>query len=88
MKATFHRYIKIISGWLLVALGVIGWVLPILPGTLFVVLGFTILSTQSEWVKRMIASLMLRYPRQAAKLQRLKENLISKFRKENTYGSF
>ena len=88
MKATFHRFIKIISGWLLVTLGVIGWFLPILPGTLFVVLGFTILSSQSDWVQKMIASLILRYPRQAAKLQTLKENLIAKVRKENTYGPF
>lgn len=81
MKATLNRYCKLIVGWALVSLGIIGWLLPILPGTPFIVLGVAILSAQSEWLRNRIATLKIRFPRQTAKLQALKESLFSKIRK-------
>jgi len=88
MKATIHRLLKLISGWVLVLLGIIGWFLPVIPGTLFVLLGLALLSTQSEWVREKIEALLdslrARFPRQAHRLQSLKEGLVSRIRKEGS----
>jgi hypothetical protein len=48
---------------------------------LLIFLGVALLSTQSEWVRRGLESLRARFPRQAAKLRRLKENLLGRFRR-------
>lgn len=86
MKATLNRLVKLLFGWLLVFVGVVGWFTPILPGTLFVFLGLAVISAQSAWVRNKIESLIDslrdRFPRQAGKLQSLKESLIAKIRKE------
>ena len=84
MKATFYRVLKLLSGWTLVFLGVIGWFIPVVPGTLFIILGFALISAQSEWVRNLIDSLSLRFPRQAAKLRAIKEGLLSKIGGEGT----
>lgn len=83
MKA-LNRYCKLILGWALVLLGIIGWLLPILPGTPFIVLGFTLLSSQSECIRNKIESLRERFPRQAAKLHALKEGLAAKIKRKGT----
>lgn len=82
--AVFNRYCKLILGWALVLLGVIGWLLPILPGTPFIILGLAVLSSQSEWIRNKIESLRARFPRQAAKLQTLKDSLAAKINREGT----
>ncbi|MGH7773289.1 MAG: PGPGW domain-containing protein [Candidatus Binatia bacterium] len=84
MKATLKRYCKLISGWTLVLLGVIGWFLPVVPGTVLIFLGVALLSAQSEWMRKRIEFLKARFPRHAAKLQALKESLTSKMRREGT----
>ena len=82
MKATINRYYKLALGWFLVFLGIIGWLLPIVPGTPFILLGLAILSAQSEWLRDKIESLKLRFPNQTARLRALKEYLASRVRKE------
>jgi len=84
MKATFYRVLKLLSGWTLIFLGVIGWFIPVVPGTIFIILGFALISAQSEWVRNLIDSLSLRFPRQAAKLRAIKEGLLSKIGGEGT----
>jgi len=84
MTNALNRVFKLILGWALVLLGVIGWFLLILPGTLFIVLGRGLLSAQSEWVKKKVESLVDRFPRHAARIQGLKESLISKIRGEGS----
>jgi len=81
MKAKLHRFCKLIAGWALVSLGLAGWLLPIIPGTPFIVLGLAILSAQSEWARKILDSLKVRFPRQAAKLRALKEGLAAKIRR-------
>ncbi len=48
MIATFNRLFKLVFGWSLVSRGVVGLLVPVLPGTLFILLGFELLSSQSE----------------------------------------
>ncbi|MEK7377629.1 MAG: DUF454 family protein [Candidatus Binatota bacterium] len=84
MKAVVHRFCKLTLGWVLVFLGIIGWLLPILPGTPFMILGVAILSTQSDCIRKRIDSLKVRFPRQVAGLRILKESLAAKIRRAGT----
>jgi len=84
MKAFFKRFFKLALGWALLLLGIVGLFLPILQGMLFIFLGVALLSTQSEWVRRGLESLRARFPRQAAKLRRLKRGLLRRFRRRRS----
>ena len=83
MKAFFKRFFKLALGWVLLLLGIAGLFLPILQGMLFIFLGVALLSTQSEWVRRGLEALRARFPRQAAKLQRMKEDILRKFQRHH-----
>ena len=48
------RVFRIISGWLLIILGVIGLFLPFLQGILFLFSGLALLSTESRWAKDLL----------------------------------
>ena len=81
MKATFHRFCKLTAGWVLLLLGILGWLLPIVPGTPFIILGLAILSSQSEWLRNKIQSLKRRFPRQVARLRLLRQTITAKIRR-------
>jgi len=83
MKAKLHRLCKLIVGGLLILLGIIGWLLPIVPGTPFIILGLAILSTQSEWLKNRLKLLRRRFPRHAARLRLLRQTVATKIRRES-----
>jgi len=59
MKTTLNRFFKLVFGWTLVFLGLIGWLLPVLPGTLFILLGFALLPAEFEWLRNKIDCLRL-----------------------------
>ncbi len=40
---------RLIVGWILIGFGVLGIVLPILPGIPLLILGLVVLSTQYQW---------------------------------------
>ena len=50
-----------------IVLGIIGLFLPILQGILFLLIGFILLSRESEWAQRRLEMLKTRYPRFAEK---------------------
>jgi hypothetical protein len=75
MKAAVIRIGKLCFGWLLVALGLLGLFLPILPGILFLALGAALLSSESLWVRQKIDFVVARYPRFALRLKRATEIL-------------
>lgn len=72
------RILKISLGILLILLGLIGLFLPILQGILFLLLGTLILSSESKRVRRLMAVLRLRYPKQYEKTRQL-GNKIRRF---------
>lgn len=76
MKAHFNRLFKLTVGWMLLLLGIIGWLLPVVPGTPFVLVGVAILSAQSEWLRHKIEG--LRIP---ARLRLLRQFLAAKIRR-------
>jgi len=79
MKAALNHILKLILGWTLVFLGILGLFLPILQGVLFLVLGFALLSTESEWVRKKIDALAVRYPKLAEKLKNVKQTVATKW---------
>lgn len=74
------RILKISLGILLILLGLIGLFLPILQGILFLLLGTLILSSESKRVRRLMALLRLRYPKQYEKTRQLGNKIRRFFR--------
>lgn len=50
------------AGWSLVSLGVLGLLLPILPGLPFLLLGITVLSAEYVWARRLLQKLRDLFP--------------------------
>ena len=63
------RQALIAAGWALLLLGAVGFLLPILPGILFVLMGLCILSVEYAWARRWIAAIRRRFPQADKKLQ-------------------
>jgi uncharacterized protein len=59
----FKNSAMLVIGWFFVGLGILGLFLPFLQGILFIMIGLAILSTRSEFVKRLLKRLEDRYPR-------------------------
>ena len=68
MKRQIKRLVVLMIGWLLVAFGVVGLFLPILQGVLFILLGFLVLSRESETAHRWLQKGRKRYPHLDEKL--------------------
>ncbi|MGB0630863.1 MAG: PGPGW domain-containing protein [Alphaproteobacteria bacterium] len=67
MARSLKRYIVLGLGWFFVVLGVLGIFLPVLQGILFLLIGFILLSRESEWAQRQLEKLRTRYPKFAEK---------------------
>lgn len=57
------RIVTLVLGYLFLALGVVGLVLPFLQGVLFIVVGLLLLSREAPWAKRALGRLKRRFPR-------------------------
>ena len=67
MARPSRRLLKIILGWFFLVLGVVGLVLPILQGFLFIAIGLIILAQEQPWAHRLMVKLRHRYPHMAEK---------------------
>jgi len=82
-KSKLKRGAIHIAGWGFILLGIIGLVLPILQGILFILVGLLLLSTVSPWAARVLDKLRRRFPRisttmdQAAPKARNAQKLIA-----------
>jgi uncharacterized membrane protein YbaN (DUF454 family) len=65
------RVLLLTAGWLLLALGVAGLFLPLLPGILLLLTGLALLSFEYQWARRWIVKLRERFPSADQKLQKL-----------------
>lgn len=57
MSASWGRLGRMVSGWALIALGVIGCVLPVLPGIPLLLGGLALLSTEYAWAGKALGRL-------------------------------
>ncbi len=67
------RWLKLALGWAFVILGIVGLVLPVLQGILFLAIGFGILAQESEWARAWLQVLRRRFPRLSEKMDRTAE---------------
>jgi uncharacterized membrane protein YbaN (DUF454 family) len=63
------KVLREISGWSFILLGIAGLFLPVLPGVLFLLVGFALLSVNHHWARHWLRKLGDRYPRGREKLR-------------------
>ena len=61
-RRTIRSIAVLVLGWALVVVGVIGLVLPVIPGGLLIAFGLLMLSTEHLWLRRALANLRARFP--------------------------
>ena len=63
MKAKLKTSFNYFTAIILIICGVIGWVLPILPGLVFIIIGLIILSIENPRLEKYIEGKLLNYPK-------------------------
>jgi len=79
MKPVVKRILKLIIGWFFLILGLVGVLLPIMPGVIFFPIGLAILSTESETAKKILTWFKRRYPQTYARFTLLKRKFLKRF---------
>ena len=59
------RLARIIGGSALLAVGIVGWLLPIIPGWPFVIPGLILLGEEFHWARRTLAWLKKFHPKKS-----------------------
>lgn len=77
------KWLTLAVGWAFVVLGVIGLVLPVLQGVLFLAIGFIILSRESKWAKRKLVHLRRRHPEWAGTFDKAAERAAATLKRLN-----
>lgn len=67
-RPRWKRWLILAAGWFFIFLGILGLVLPILQGVLFLAIGSYMLSLESPWVRKKMLTLQRRYPKLGATL--------------------
>ncbi|HWX50253.1 MAG TPA: PGPGW domain-containing protein [Roseomonas sp.] len=68
-----------VAGWSLLTVGVAGLVLPLLNGTIFLLLGLFILRDQHSWSRRCLEWCDRRWPGQMGKLEKFEAKAAARF---------
>ena len=71
-KSRLKRVAIHVIGWGLILLGILGLVLPILQGFLFLLVGLFVLSSVSPWAERLLHKLRKRFPKTSKKVDEAK----------------
>ncbi len=72
------RSIYFAAGCILIAVGLLGFLLPLFPGFVPFIIGIVMLSKSSAFVRRHLSKLKTVFPRQYAKFHEIKERLSQK----------
>jgi len=72
----------VIIGWAFLVLGILGLFLPVLQGILFIMIGFAILSSRSEMIKRFLKHLEERHPHYHEHVEKWRKKIRSWFSKD------
>jgi uncharacterized membrane protein YbaN (DUF454 family) len=67
-RPRWKRFLILATGWFFIFLGILGLVLPVLQGVLFLAIGSYLLSLESPWVRKKMLTLQRRYPKLSAML--------------------
>ncbi|MES2436870.1 MAG: hypothetical protein V4519_02570 [Patescibacteria group bacterium] len=81
MKRIAHKTALHIGGWLFIGIGLLGLILPLIPGFVFIALGVYIISFASLWLYTKIDHIKLRYPKVGIHFDKV-DKAISRFIKK------
>jgi uncharacterized membrane protein YbaN (DUF454 family) len=57
-----QRFAVVARGWVLILLGIVGLVLPVVPGAVLIVFGVLMVNPQRVWLRRMLEKCQVRFP--------------------------
>jgi uncharacterized protein YqgC (DUF456 family) len=77
LNRTRKRWLILAIGWGFVLLGIAGFIVPVLPGLLFLAIGLVVLSGEYIWARNLLSKLTVRFPSVAARLNRATEKAQS-----------
>lgn len=69
-RSRLRKIYVLSAGWFFMLLAVAGWLLPILPGWLFLGIGLLILSTEYVWAHNLLQRTAERFPKFGAVLDK------------------
>ena len=72
----------VIIGWVFIGLGILGLFLPILQGIVFILIGLSILSSRSPWVRRFLKHIEERFPHHFERIEIMRERIRRWFKKD------
>jgi uncharacterized membrane protein YbaN (DUF454 family) len=72
MRSKAKRIAIKVSGWCFIVLGILGLVLPILQGILFLLVGLYLLSDDSPWAARVLHRVRKKFPKIHEKFEEAK----------------
>jgi uncharacterized membrane protein YbaN (DUF454 family) len=58
----FQRFAVVALGWVLILLGIVGLVLPVVPGAVLMVVGFLMVNPQCLWLRRLLEKCQVWFP--------------------------
>lgn len=79
-----RKHITILVAILMFLIAAVGFVLPILPGIVFLFIGVYLLSLHSQWFEKRMMALRRKYPRAAKRFEQLERKLARWFKNEVT----
>jgi uncharacterized membrane protein YbaN (DUF454 family) len=57
-----QRFAVVARGWVLILLGIVGLVLPVVPGAVLIVFGVLMVNPERVWLRRMLEKCQVRFP--------------------------
>jgi uncharacterized membrane protein YbaN (DUF454 family) len=86
MKSKIKRLVVFWAGWGFISLGVVGLLLPVVPQTIFFLIGLSLLANTSPWAARLLNRIKERFPSVTKTLEeavvRARDFQIKLFRKK------
>ena len=70
MKAQVKQVAVIVLGWAFLFAGVLGFILPIIPGVPFLAVGLLVLSGEYVWANRTLGWVRRRFPKMTGRAER------------------
>ena len=68
MRTTAKKLALLLIGWGFILAGMVGMILPVLPGIVFMLIGLLILSSEYVWASNLLQKIRTRFPAMSSRL--------------------